>query len=231
MHKALKIKSLSATQQELYIYGDIGEGYWDDEISPKSVIAALNEMPPTTNEIKVRINSPGGDVFAGIAIYNLLKQHDAKIITTVDGLCASIASIIALAGDEVIMGEGALYMIHLPWTMAAGNRIELDNTVQRLFDVEELMLSIYLNRCTKKKKIDRSEIRALLEKETWMDSDQAIEYGFVDSVAQDPAVPIAASSLDKAKWLAKKPPIKTFDSIIKDRAQEIKDKIERFKAR
>lgn len=199
-----KITNKSATKAEIVIYSAIGESFWGDALSAKQFDAELKKLDSTVNEITVRINSPGGDVFDGVTIYNRLKQHKAKIIVHIDGLAASIASIIALAGDEIYIGDGALFMIHLPWTFAMGNRMELDNTVNRLMDVEEQLISIY----AKKTGLDRAEIKAMLEAETWLDADQAIEKGFVDAKAEE-ALPIAASVLD-SKWINRKP--KTYKS-------------------
>lgn len=197
----LKINSKSATKAEIILYAGIGQDFWGDGsmISAKQFSDELKKLDGTVNEITVRINSPGGDVFDGIAIYNRLKQSKAKIIVHIDGLAASIASIIALAGDEIHIGEGALYMVHLPWTWTMGNRMELDNTVNRLMDVEEQMISIY----AKRSGLDRSEIKALLEAETWMDADDAIEKGFVDKKSEE-SVPIAASALE-SRWIHRKP--------------------------
>lgn len=197
----LKIMNKTATEAEIIIYAGIGQDWWGDGsmISAKDFSDELKKIPDTVNTLHVRINSPGGDVFDGIAIYNRLRQHKAKKIVYIDGLAASIASIIALAGDEIKIGEAALFMIHLPWTFSMGNRMELENTVNRLMDVEEQMLGIY----SKKSNLDRNEIRSLLEKETWMGADEAIEHGFVHSKVDD-TVAIAASAI-KSRWIAKKP--------------------------
>lgn len=221
----LKIRSQSATEAEIVIYAGIGLDFWGDGsmISAKNFSDELKKLPATVNTLHVRINSPGGDVFDGIAIYNRLKQFKGKKIVYIDGLAASIASIIALAGDEIKIGEGALYMIHLPWTFAYGNRMELDNTVNRLMDVEEQMIGIY----SKKTGLDRAEIKALLEAETWMDSEQAIEKGFVDSKVEETA-PIAASAID-SRWIAKKP--KAYFSETKAAEAKISDLKKKVEAR
>lgn len=197
----LKIMNKSATEAEIVIYAGIGQDWWGDGsmISAKSFSEEIKKIPDTVKTLNIRINSPGGDVFDGIAIYNRLKQHKAKKVVYIDGLAASIASIIALAGDEVIMGEGALFMVHLPWTISMGNRMELDNTINRLMDIEEQMLGIY----ARKSNLDRNEIRSLLEAETWLGADEAIEHGFVNSKAED-TVAIAASAI-KSRWIAKGP--------------------------
>lgn len=196
-----KIVAKSATQAEIVIYAAIGPDYWGDGtmLSAKQFSDELSKLPSSVNDILVRINSPGGDVFDGITIYNRLKQHKAKITVQIDGLAASIASIIALAGDEIFIGEGAIYMVHLPWTWAMGNRMELDNTINRLMDVEEQMISIY----TKKTGIDRTEMRALLEAETWLGADEALSKGFVTGKSED-SLPIAASVFN-SRWIKGKP--------------------------
>lgn len=213
----LKISNKTATEAEIVIYAGIGTDFWGDGsmISAKNFSDELKKIPDTVNTLHIRMNSPGGDVFDGIAIYNRLKQHKAKKIVYIDGLCASIASVIALAGDEIKIGEGALYMIHLPWTFAFGNRMDFDNTTSRLMDVEEQMLGIY----AKRTKMERSEIRSLLEAETWMDAEEAIEKGFVDSKVEE-TMPIAASAID-SRWIAKKP--KAYFSETKAAQEKISD--------
>lgn len=215
----LKIMNKTSTEADIVIYAGIGQDYWGDGsmISAKAFSDELKKLPETITTLNVRINSPGGDVFDGIAIYNRLKQHKAKKIVHIDGLAASIASIIALAGDEIIIGDGALYMVHLPWTFTYGNRMELDNTINRLMDIEEQMIGIY----TKKTKMSRSDIRALLEAETWMGAEEAIDKGFVDSKSED-TVAIAASAI-KSKWINKRP-----DSFFSD-TEAMKNKIDGLK--
>lgn len=225
--KPLQIRAKSATKAEIVIYGAIGDSWFEDSISAKQFSDELKNIGPSVTDITVRINSPGGSCFDGITIYNRLKQHPAKVTVIVDGLAASIASIIALAGDEIIMSEGALYMIHLPWTMAAGNRNDLDNTVDRLIDVENQLVSIYSN----KTKMSKNEIRAMLEKETWLDASQTIEMGFADRIAEE-AMPIAAGVFDKAVWINKRPQTyKSESQVVKKELNNLKEKISGFLAR
>lgn len=220
-----RIDCKKSDEADIILYGSIGQSFWDDSgISAKKFSDELKALPDTVKNINVRVNSPGGDVFDGVAIYNRLKQHKAKKTVYIDGLAASIASIISLAGDEIIMGDGALFMIHLPWTWAAGNRMDLENTTARLIDVEEQLLSIY----AKKTKIDRNELRKMLEAETWMDADEAIEKGFVDQKAEE-ALPIAASVFDKAKWINRVPKNFKSESMVVDANKaELKNKIGAF---
>lgn len=221
-----KIRNKSATKAEIIIYAPIGDSWYEDSVSAKRFSDELKDLPDTVNEIDLRLNSPGGDVFDGIAIYNRLKQHKAKINVYIDGLAASIASIIALAGDNIIIGEGALYMIHLPWTFSMGDRNDLENTINRLMDVEEQLLNIY----SKKTGMDRIELKKMMEDETWMDADQVIELGFADEKIED-SEPIAASAIN-SRWINKTP--RSFNSetkIVDDFKLDLKNKIEGLIAR
>lgn len=221
-----EIRNKTSSTAEIIIYGNIGEDWFGEGITAKKFSDEIKKLPDTVKNINLRINSPGGDVFDGITIYNRLKQHPAKVTTYIDGLAASIASIIALAGDEVIIGEGALYMIHLPWTFAMGNRNDLDNVTNRLLDVEEQLVSIY----SKKTKLPRTEIKQMMEKETWMDADSAIESNFIDK-KMDETVAIAASALGQARWINKMPNIKTDSDLAKEKALELQNKVTGFLAR
>jgi ATP-dependent Clp protease protease subunit len=222
----LQIRSKGATKAEIVIYGAIGQSFWEEGITAKAFSDEMKKLDASVKEIDIRLNSPGGDVFDGIAIYNRLKQHPAKVTVYIDGLAASIASVIALAGDEVKIGEGALYMIHLPWTFAYGNRKELDTTIDRLMDVEEQLISIY----AKKTKLSRAEIRDMLEKETWMDASQAKEMKFVDqTIGQE--MPIAASLLNKSWFKAAPKNAATDTALAKSKVTEFKKQVEDFLAR
>lgn len=210
-------------EAEIIIYAGIGTDYWGDGsmISAKDFSDQLKALPSTVNKLNIRVNSPGGDVFDGIAIYNRLKQFKGKKTVYIDGLAASIASIIALAGDEIVMGEGALYMIHLPWTWAMGDRQALDNTINRLMDVEEQMLGIY----AKKTGMDRSEIRTMLEDETWMSAQDAIDRGFADKEVEE-TVAIAASAIN-SRWITKTPKAKFLSEsdVTKGKIEDLKKKL------
>lgn len=225
--KVFSINNKSTTSAEIVIYSDIGESFWGDSMSAKSFSEELKQLPDTVNQIDVRLNSPGGDVFDGITIYNRLKQHKANVTVYIDGMAASIASIIALAGDEVIMGEGSTYMIHLPWTMAMGNALELEDTINRLDEVTEQLLGIY----QRKTRLDRSEIRKMLTEETWLDAAQAMEYGFVDKIMEADETLDMAASLDNAKWIRKQPKFDNTNKYVKSEVSNLKDEIKDFLAR
>jgi len=222
-----KINNKTATTAEIVIYSEIGESFWFDSLSAKDFSEELKKLPDTITQIDVRLNSPGGDVFDGIAIYNRLKQHKAKIVVHIDGLAASIASIIALAGDEIVMGEGSLMMIHLPWTMTAGNALELEDVINRLDDVTEQLIGIY----QRKTRIDRAELRAMMTKETWFDAKQALENKFVDRIMEADEELDMAASLKNASWIRKQPKIDAKSKYIKKEVTGLRSKIGEFLAR
>lgn len=195
-----KITNKTETTAEIVIYEDIGANWWGEGVSAKSFSEELKELPSSIKEITVRVNSPGGDVFDGITIYNRLKQHKATVTVYIDGLAASIASIIALAGDKVIAGEGSLFMIHKPMSAVYGNANEMEEMISRLDDVEEQLVGIY----RRKTGLDRSEIKSMLSKETWLDATEALEKGFVDEImAEEDEIRVAASSkkYDNLPWM------------------------------
>lgn len=192
-----KIENKTATSAEIVIYSEIGETFWGEGVSAKSFSEELKELPKSVKQIDVRLNSPGGDVFDGIAIYNRLKQHPANVTVYIDGLAASIASIIALAGDEVILGEGALLMIHKPMSGVWGNSTEMEEMISRLDDVEEQLVGIY----RRKTGLDRSEIKSMLAKETWIEAEDALSMGFVDKIMEEDDTVRIAASFNKCPWI------------------------------
>lgn len=163
------------TTAEILLYEEIGS--WG--VSAKQFRGDLEDLG-NVSDIEVRINSPGGSVFDGAAIFNLLKQHDAKVTVFIDGLAASIASVIAMAGDEIIMAENALMMIHDPWSLAIGNAADFRREADFLDKVKDTLVTTYETRTG----MDRDEIAALLTDETWLDAEEAVEFGFADRTVE-----------------------------------------------
>lgn len=173
----LKKKGNSA---ELLIYGEISDMLlWGDEVVPKDIDNELKAMGDVS-EIIVRINSPGGDVFAGVAIHAMLSRHKAKKTVYVDGIAASIASVIAMAGDEIVMANGSMFMVHNPMSIVFGNSNEFRSMADRLDTVRDAFMSIY----TEKTGMTDKEIISLLDAETWMTADEAISMGFATKLEQ-----------------------------------------------
>ena len=164
------------------IYGEV---YADDN-SVKEQLANMQGA----KEITVNINSVGGDVFTGISIYNMLKRHKAKIIVNVDGLAASIASVIAMAGDVIRMPSNSMIMIHNAMTMVAGNANDLRSTADLLEKVTDTLMSAYLDRSDK---LERNELKALLDAETWLSAEEAKELGLIDEVITSKKIAACAS--------------------------------------
>lgn len=161
---------------EITIYGDIGESWWSESISANDIKNALKDV--TTDTITIRLNSPGGDAFDGIAIYNQLKNHDAKVIAYVDGLAASAASIIAMAADELIMNTGSMMMIHEASTFAWGTKADIQKTLNALEGIDKSIADIYMTRFSG----EREELNAMVEGETWFTASEAVEAGLADKV-------------------------------------------------
>ena len=182
MNNRLKFKSLvrqksevKAQGNELMLYGAIGNYF--DEIDGKRTVEQINAM---TGDITVRVNSPGGDVFDGIAIMNALKEHSkdgkGKVTIVVDALAASIASVIATAGDELIMSEGSYLMIHNPWTIALGDAAEFEQVAGVLRQIGGSIAKIYARKTGK----EVEEMQALMDAETWIDAQAAVEMKLAD---------------------------------------------------
>lgn len=170
---------------ELQLYGDISDAsWWGDEITPKQFKADLDALGDIS-ELDIYINSGGGDVFAGFAIYNMLKRHAATKTVYVDGLAASIASVIAMVGDKIVMPENAMMMIHNAWTIAIGNKAEIRKIADEMERIDGQIEQIYADRT------GNDDIASLMEAETWMTGAEAVEKGFADEL--EPNKKIAAS--------------------------------------
>ncbi len=162
------------------MYDVIGQDWWTGEgVTAKRVSAALRSLGK--GPVTVNLNSPGGDMFEGIAIYNLLKEHPGDVTVKVLGIAASAASVIAMAGDKVQIGRGAFLMIHNAWVYAAGNRNDLVEIAEWLEPFDAAMADIYAERTG----IDTKRIAKLMDAETYMNGTAAIEDGFADELLGD----------------------------------------------
>ena len=181
---------------QIDIYGDIGESMWDDSISALDVKTLLNDME---GDITVRINSGGGSVFDGFAIYNLLDQHEGEIHVKIDALAASAASVVAMAGDTVEMAGNALFMMHNPWTMALGESKDMIKTAELLDKIRDSIVTTYQKRTN----LGTGEISDMMDAETWLSADEAVENGFVTAKTE------AGSIMNKVNkpWMNKAPDI------------------------
>lgn len=167
----------AGSRGEIWLYDQIGESFWGDGISAKTFQKELAALGRITT-LNVRINSPGGDVFDGLAIYNQLKTHPARVVVDVDGLAASIASVIAMAGDEVRMAANSMMMIHNPHGMAVGDASEMQRVAALLQQVKGSLSDTYAARTGQQK----DQLNAWMDDETWMSAETAVQYGFADAV-------------------------------------------------
>jgi ATP-dependent Clp protease protease subunit len=162
------------------IFGDIGLDYWDDTgFTAQRCADALNALGP--KPVTIEINSPGGDVFEGLAIYNLLREHPAKVTVKVMGLAASAASIIAMVGDEIIMGTGSFIMVHNAWVCACGNQNDLRRVLEMLEPIDAALAQIYATRTG----ASLETVQHLLDNETWLNAAEAVDQGFADNQTND----------------------------------------------
>jgi ATP-dependent Clp protease protease subunit len=174
----------NSDEGELLLYGDISDStWWGDEITPKNFKEELDSLGDIKT-LNVYINSGGGDVFAGQAIYSMLKRHSATVNVYVDGLAASIASIIAMAGDNVKMPKNAMLMVHNPWSFGMGNANDFRKLADDLDKVRESMISVYED----KTGMEKESIVELLDAETWMTAEEALEFGFADEIEEEKQV-------------------------------------------
>ena len=183
------IKAKANDTAEISIYDEIG--FWG--VSAASFAQDLKACGNNLKQINLHIHSPGGDVFDGIAIYNLLKKHPANVIVYIDGLAASMASVIAMAGNEVIMPENAMMMIHKPWGIQGGDAEDMRKYADLLDKVENTLIPAYANKTGK----TPEELAEMLSAETWLNGKECVEQGFADKLAE----PLVAMASIKSRKL------------------------------
>lgn len=176
---------------EILIYDDIGEG-WFGGISAKTFAEDLKALGPV-GTLKIRVNSPGGDVFDALAMYNTLRRHAARKEVSIDGMALSAASIIIMAGDHIAMAENAMLMIHDPWSVTMGTATEMRAQAELLDQVKENLVATYERRT----KRDGEDIRQMMSDETWMRAAQAFDEGFIDEITGELAV---AAQFDRTRY-------------------------------
>lgn len=179
-------KSSLLVDGEILIYGDIGDYFWGDGVTTSQVAAALAEHGP--GDVVVRINSGGGLVFDGMAIFSLLKSHGGSITIAIDGVAASAASLIAMAGDRIEMRTGAMIMIHDPATFTSGNAAAHEKTAQYLDKLGAQYAQVYAERSGQ----TAERCRDLMLAETWMSAAEAVDLGFATAIVDAPAEAVAA---------------------------------------
>ena len=166
----------------MYIDGEIvTDEYEDTDTSAAGFRNTLKSLGDVKS-INLHINSPGGSVFEGIAIYNMLKQNSARINVYIDGLAASIASVIAMSGDAIFMPSNSMMMVHNPWVMAIGNASELRKQADDLDQITKSSVQTYLAKAGDK--LDEKTLTQLMDDETWLTAQEAVDYGLADEVME-----------------------------------------------
>ena len=183
MSKLNRITMKADGAAEVMIYDEIGSSWFSDGVTAKGFAEQLKSMGDVKN-IDVRINSPGGSVFEGLAIYNTLANHPASVTVHIDGLAASIATVIAMAGDTINMAENAMFMIHEPRAVVAGTADDMLSMASTLEALTTSATGVYASRST----MPEADVRAAMKSETWYSAAQAKAAGFVDSVTPNKAI-------------------------------------------
>ena len=183
----------SEREADIYIFGDITSWEWlENDVSSFTLSKELQGLD--VDVINVHINSYGGEVAEGLAIYNMLRNHKAKVKTYCDGFACSIASVIFMAGDERIMNEASLLMIHNAWMYTGGNAEQLRKNADDLDIITQASMAAYMSKAN----ITEDELKELLDAETWLLPSDALEKGFASSIAAEEQTNKAAASAHKA---------------------------------
>ena len=186
------IRNQTDDSADIYFYGDIvgndGDKWWGNDDKCPSDVATLLKECENVSQLNIYVNSNGGDVFAGNAIYNMLKRHKAHKTVYVDGLAASIASVIVMAGDEIIMPANSYLMIHKAWTYAMGNVNDLRETADRLENIEQTIVDTYMENVAEN--ITEDDIKQKMSDETWLSAKDAAE--LFPRIQEDENIDVAA---------------------------------------
>ncbi len=170
-------------ERVLSLNGTIAEESWfDDDVTPQLF---KDELNAGSGDITVWINSPGGDCVAAAQIYNMLANYKGNVTVKIDGIAASAASVIAMAGDTVLMSPVSMMMIHNPATIAFGDHTEMEKAIEMLEGVKDSIINAY----TLKTGMSRAKLSRLMDAETWMDATKAVELGFADDIISRDAFP------------------------------------------
>ena len=165
-------------ERTLFLNGTIAENSWfDDDITPKLF---RDELMAGSGDITVWLNSPGGDCVAAAQIYNMLMDYKGSVTVKIDGIAASAASVIAMAGTKVLMSPVSTMFIHNPMTVAFGDSDEMQKAIEMLHEVKESIINAY----EIKTGLSRAKLSRLMDAETWMDANKAVELGFADGILQ-----------------------------------------------
>ena len=230
---SIEIKNQTEAAADLYFFGDINseslgewQKYYPDDKAPKDVQDFLDQLDGVS-KINVHINSGGGSVFGGIAIYNILKRHNAEIVVYVEGLAASIASVIAMAGDKIIIPANAQMMLHKPSSITWGNADDMRKEADILDGCQKVILNTYMQHA--KDGVTAEEINALIDAETWKNGEEWQEFFDIEVSEKSQATACESEYFDKYNNLPDKlkgqsePPQLNIDDLAEKVAEKIKN--------
>lgn len=223
LQEFLQVKNATDTTADLYFYGDIVSDWWgawtDEDQYPDAVKNFLSEHKD--KNLNIYVNSGGGSVFAGLAIYNMLKRHNGTKTVYIDGLAASIASVIALAGDKVIMPRSSMLMIHKPWSWTSGNSNDFRKLADDLDEIEKCILAVYEENIKEGANIET--IKELVNAETWLTGDEAEKYFNIEMGEEKQVAACASDYFEKYEHTPKTLLNKRNDT--KNKLEEEKNKL------
>ena len=173
------VKNEDGGETELYFEGPISDCTWlGDEITPAMF---RDELSKVNGNLTVWVNSPGGDCVSASQIYTMLRNHKGKVTVKIDGIAASAASVVAMAGDETLISPTGYLMMHNPMTLASGNKSDMEKAIALLDKIKEGIINTY----SRKTGLSRSKISKLMDDETWLNAEKALQLGFVDGILFD----------------------------------------------
>lgn len=206
----------------LYIFGDITSFDWEEkDKSAYGIVKDLQDI--TSDKINVHINSYGGEVAEGLAIYNTLKNRKAHVTTYCDGFACSSASVVFMAGDERIMNSASLLMIHNAWTVGMGNAKEFRKQADDLDKISSSLINSYMENIN----ISEDELKELMDNESWLTAEDAVDKGFANKINEQKETGIAASAMNsiRNKVLMDAQPVETLTVDIDDIVDKVVDKL------
>jgi len=193
-----RVQAKQGNIAEVFIYDEIGRGFFGGGVAAEDLVKEIKALKlGSDDELKVRINSPGGQFFEGITIHNFLRTLKAKVNVRIDGVAASAASVVAMAGDRVEMPQNAMMFIHNPWMFAAGDAKIMRKAADDLDQMAQSSIVTYLRKTGEK--LARGKLVEMLDAETWLSAEDSVKFGLAD-VVDEPVRAAALAQFDFSKY-------------------------------
>jgi len=212
-----RVQAKKGEAAEVFIYDEIGAGFFGGGVAAETFIKEIKALNlGRDDDLKIRINSPGGNFFEGITIHNYLRTLKAKTTVIVDGVAASAASIVAMAGDRVLMPENAMMFIHNPWMFVAGDAKVMRKAADDLDQMRDSSVATYLRKTGDK--MDRTKLVDMLNAETWLNAEDSVKFGLADEMSD----PVKASAMFDFKKYGLKVPSALGNDEMRQRRERLK---------